>query len=137
MMKRANVIRSYLAGLVKADLTELLKLFSDDATVSSPLYGEMAATDFFKQLFEDTSESKIDLKGIFVQVSDPNTYAAHFTYDWKLKTGEAVSFRCMDIFTFANHSDKIRHLTIIDDSSRTRDAFIKLSEAQDFLVKNS
>lgn len=128
-MGRAEVIKSYLDGLVKGNHTELLKLFLGSATVSSPLYGEMAADDFFKQLFEDTAESKINLKGIFVQVSDPNIWAAHFIYAWKLKTGEAVSFRCMDIFTFADHSDKIRHLTIIYDSSRTRDAFIKLYEA--------
>ena len=128
MMERANVIRSYLAGLVKADHTELLKLFSGDATVSSPLYGEMAATDFFKQLFEDTLESKIDLKGIFVQESDTNTHAAHFIYDWKLKNGETASFRCMDIFRFAAHSNKIRHLTIIYDSNRTRDAFNRMSD---------
>ena len=127
-MERADVIKSYLAGLVKADHTELLKLFSGDATVSSPLYGEMAATDFFKQLFEDTLESKIDLKGIFVQVSDSNTYAAHFIYDWKLKNGETVSFMCMDIFRFAAHSNKIRHLTIIYDSNRTRDAFNRMSD---------
>ena len=126
MMEREEVIRSYLDRLAKADYTELLKLFTVGATVSSPLYGEVAAVDFFKQLFEDTSESKINLKGIFVQVSDPNRYAAHFIYDWKLKSGEDVSFRCMDIFTFADRSDKIRHLSIIYDLSRTREAVSKL-----------
>ena len=129
MMKRTEIIRSYLDGLVKADQAEVLKLFSGGATVSSPLYGQMDAADFFKQLFEDTSESKINLEGIFVHVSDPNIYAAHFIYDWKLKNGEILSFRCMDIFTFADRSDKISHLTIIYDSSRTLDAFLKLSEA--------
>lgn len=126
MMEREDVIKSYLHSLAKADHTELLKLFTGDATVSSPLYGEMAAVDFFKQLFEDTIESKINLEGIFVQVSNPNMYAAHFIYNWKLKNGEAVTFKCMDIFSFANRSDKIRHLNIIYDSSHTRAAFDKL-----------
>jgi hypothetical protein len=126
MVERGEVIKSYLDGLAKADYTKLLQLFTGGATVSSPLYGEMAAADFFKKLFDDTSESKITLEGIFVQMSDPNIYAAHFIYDWKLRGGEDVSFRCMDIFTFADRSDKISHLTIIYDSSRTRDAFIKL-----------
>ena len=128
MIEREDVIKSYLARLAKADYTELLKLFSGSATVSSPLYGEMAATDFFKQLFADTTKSKISLKGIFVQVSDPNIFAAHFIYDWILKSGEAVSFRCMDIFTFADGSDKINHLAIIYDSNCTRDAFSKLDD---------
>jgi hypothetical protein len=86
----------------------------------------MSAVDFYKQLFADTSESKIDLKDIFVKVSDPSIFAAHFIYDWKLRNGQEVSFRCMDIFKFENGSDKIRHLTIIYDSSRTRDAFDKV-----------
>ena len=125
MQKREDIINLYLDGLAKADVAEVLKLFTDGATVSSPLYGDMAAADFFKRLFEDTAESKITLKGMFTQISDPNIYAAHFIYDWKLKTGEHVSFRCMDIFTFADRSDKISHLTIIYDSSRTRDVFIR------------
>ena len=125
MQKREDIIKLYLEGLEKADVAELLKLFTDGAAVSSPLYGEVAAVDFFKQLFEDTAESKISLQGVFTQVSDPNIYAAHFNYDWKLKSGEHVSFKCMDIFTFADRSDKISHLTIIYDSSRTRDAFIR------------
>ena len=128
-MERTDVIKSYLTGLVKADHTELLKLFSGDATVSSPLYGEMAAADFFKQLFEDTLESKIDLKGIFVQESDTNTHAAHFIYDWKLKNGETASFRCMDIFRFKKGSNKIHHLMIIYDSSRTREVLTRQSGA--------
>ena len=128
MMEREEVIRSYLARLAKADYAQLLELFADGATVSSPLYGEMSASDFFKQLFEDTIGSKINLEGIFVQLSDPNIYAAHFIYDWKLRSGEAVSFRCMDVFRFADRSEKIRHLTIIYDSSRTQDAFFKLSD---------
>ena len=127
-MERAEVVKSYLNGLVKADHTELLKLFTDDASVSSPLYGEMAAADFFKELFKDTAASQISLEGIFVEVSDPTIYAAHFIYDWELKNGEAVSFRCMDIFAFADSSDKIRHLTIIYDSSRTQGAFLKRSD---------
>ena len=125
MQKREDIINLYLNGLVKADVAEVLELFTDGATVSSPLYGDVAAADFFKRLFEDTAQSKITLKGMFTQISDPNIYAAHFIYDWKLKTGECVSFRCMDIFTFADRSDKISHLTIIYDSSRTRDAFIR------------
>jgi len=45
MREREEVIGSYLEGLAKADHTELLKLLTADATVSSPLYGEMAADE--------------------------------------------------------------------------------------------
>jgi len=45
MRERKEVIGSHLKGLAKTDHTELLKLFTADATVSSPLYGEMAADE--------------------------------------------------------------------------------------------
>jgi len=45
MREREEVIGSHLKGLAKADHTEPLKLFTADATVSSPLYGEMAADE--------------------------------------------------------------------------------------------
>lgn len=125
-MDREEVIRAYLRGLEKGNCNEILELFTSNATVSSPLYGEVEATDFYKQLFEDTSDSKIELYGIFVEVSDSNKYAAHFRYDWKLKNGERVSFRCVDIFDFDEGSSKIKHLSIIYDSRSTRDAFDQL-----------
>lgn len=127
-MKRKRFIKSYLNGLVKGDHTELLKLFKDNATVSSPVYGKMPATDFYRQLFEDTARSKILLRDIFANVSNPDNYAAHFIYDWTLNNGEHVSFSCVDMFQFEKGSNKIKHITIIYDASLTKDAFAKMHD---------
>ena len=126
-MSRQEVISAYLDALAKGDDIGILKLFADDARITSPLYGELAAADFYRQLFQDTASSQIRLKDIFANVTDPDQYAAHFVYDWTLKNGEQVSFRCMDIFRFKKDSNKIHHLVIIYDSSRTRDAFTRQS----------
>ena len=127
-MNREEIIRAYLGGLKKGSYNEILELFTSNATVSSPLYGEVKATDFYKELFEDTSDCKIELHGIYVEVSDSNKYVAHFHYDWKLKNGERVLFSCVDIFDFEEDSSKIKHLSIIYDSKTTRDAFDELHD---------
>ena len=125
-MNKEELIRAYLRGLEIGKCKEILELFTNNATVSSPLYGEIAANVFYSELFEDTSDSKIELHDIFVKVSDSNKYAAHFHYDWKLKNGERVSFRCIDIFEFDEDTSKIKHLLIIYDSKTTREAFDEL-----------
>ena len=125
-MNQKKIITVYLRGLEKGNCNEILELFTNNATVSSPLYGEVKATDFFEQLFEDTSDSKIELHGVFVDISDSNKYAAHFRYDWNLKNGQRVSFNCVDIFEFEEDSSKINHLSIIYDSKTTIEAFNEL-----------
>ena len=126
-MSRRDVITAYLDALVNGDGVGILQLFTENARITSPLYGDLAAADFYQQLFRDTASSRIRLKDIFANVTDPDQYAAHFIYDWTLKNGEQLSFRCMDIFQFKKGSNKIHHLLIIYDSSRTRDAFTRQS----------
>ncbi len=119
-MKIEKVIELYLQALEKGSYTEIMKLFTDDAMVDSPLYGERKASEFFKELFKDTMSSKITLFNVFVSRS---VGAVHFRYEWTLKDGTPTSFECVDIFQFSN--GKIKHLKIIYDTYKTRAAFEK------------
>ena len=73
----------------------------------------------------DTSNSQISLKNIFLSTDSPKTAAAHFVYNWILKDGTPAPFECVDIFRF-NEDNKIQELTIIYDTSSTREAFEKV-----------
>ena len=42
----------------KGNLKDLLGLFVEDAWVDSPLYGEMKADDFYRELGNDTTNSE-------------------------------------------------------------------------------
>lgn len=123
MMK--DIILQYLGGLESGNIENIVPLFSDDAIVHSPLYGDMPASDFFKSLVADTNRSDITLINIFSSADKPDTCAAHFRYHWTLKDGTATSFECVDVFQL-NELGKIKMLTIIYDTHKTRNLFERL-----------
>ncbi len=123
-MDQKETIKKYLSALKKSDYETLIDLFASDAVVHSPLYGEVEANKFYKDLFKDTNKSVISLKDIFMS-EDNSKGAVNFLYDWTLSDGSAVSFDCVDIFKFTTDG-KIQKLTIIYDTSKTRPKFDKM-----------
>lgn len=122
-MDPRNIIQKYFSALENSDINKIIQLFTENAIVVSPLYGEINAAKFYSELFEDTLSSKITLKDIYHSMSVPNRIAAHFKYYWKMKNESYVTFECMDVFELDNESEKIEKLTIIYDSRQTRCEF--------------
>lgn len=125
-MDKQDVIKAYFHGLEKGSYEDVIKLFSPNAVVHSPLYGKVAATRFYKELFSDTQTSKIVLKNIFISTEKPNTAAAHFIYSWTMKEGTQVQFECIDVFEFSLQNNAIVSLTIIYDTFHTRKDFARI-----------
>jgi len=121
-MQIEKTIKEYLKGLEVGSYEHIIKLFSPDAVVHSPLYSDIKAKKFYQNLFEDTSKSKINLINIFVNPKKPQVAAGHFHYDWILKDGTSTSFECVDIFQFTQNG-KIKELTIIYDTSKIKTSF--------------
>jgi len=126
-MQIEKTIKEYLRGLEIGSADEIIKLFSPDAVVHSPLYGDVKAKKFYQELFKDTSKSKITLMNIFVSQNNPQIAAGHFRYDWILKDGTSTSFECVDIFRF-DENGKIKELTIIYDTSKIRTSFEEMKK---------
>lgn len=129
-MNTEEIVKSYFQNLEQGNYQGIIELFQVDAVVISPLYGEKKAVDFYKELFSDTSQSKITLKNIFVNTHSKNVAAAHFLYEWTMKDGNISPFECVDVFNLDDH--KITKLTIIYDSYQTRMGFnnLKTSSAR-------
>lgn len=124
-MNHSEILKKYLQFLEAGDYENLISLFTKEAVVHSPLYGKVAAVQFYKDLFEDTSGSKLTLLNIFTGKKE-STAAVHFQFDWILKDGTAAPFEVVDVCKFSSDG-KIEELTIIYDSAKTRAAFEKLS----------
>jgi len=122
-MSKHAVVKAYFQGLEKGSYSNVIQLFAPHAIVHSPLYGQVEASRFYKELFSDTQSSQITLKNTFVNPENPNTAAAHFVYSWTLRDGKLVRFECVDVFDFVPNSDKIQTLTIIYDTYHTRAGF--------------
>jgi hypothetical protein len=117
-----NILEIYLKSLEAGDAKTIINLFSEDGIIHSPLYGNKPAKDFYKDLFADTSQSVITLLNIFKSFTNPNIAAAHFRYGWTLRDGTKTDFEAVDVFNFDEHG-KIKEMTIIYDTAKTRRAF--------------
>ncbi len=119
-MKIEKILAQYIHALEKGDYESIIELFTNDAVVSSPLYGEIKASQFYRDLLKDTVESKITLLNLFKSTKPVG--AAHFLYEWILKDGTVTSFECVDVVQISDDG-RIEHLTIIYDTYKTRTAF--------------
>jgi len=119
MITKKEVAIQYLDTLEKGNITELLKLFTENGIVDSPVYGVLNATEFYNELSNDTINSKLRLKGIF-QENDSNKLALYFEYRWTMKNNKQVEFDVVDILEFDdfNHITKLK---IIYDTVKSRE----------------
>ncbi|GBR53766.1 hypothetical protein AA106555_1428 [Neokomagataea thailandica NBRC 106555] len=122
-MSIQDLCQAYLAALNKADLSKVLSLFAEGATVTSPLYGVCPAVDFYQNLFADTDRSETRLKAVFEEVGLGQSVALQFEYDWVLKSGQLVRFECVDVFELTQDKERFAGLKIIYDTAPLRADF--------------
>lgn len=116
-------VHDYLAALEAGDVQRILTLFTADAVVHSPLYGEMPASEFYPALFADTAESKLTLKTVLHGDHDGSpTVAFWFDFDWTLANGSPAPFSVVDIAKL-NADGLITELHIIYDTAAIRPLF--------------
>ena len=120
MKTKKQIAQQYISLLEKGDVEKVIALFSTKGMVQSPLYGLQSARNFYKRLSEDTTASKLAVKGIFEDANSGHL-ALYFNYLWTLKNGEQVSFDVVDILEFDDLL-KIDQLTIIYDTVQSTGA---------------
>lgn len=83
-MDKKEIAKEYLAHLESDNIEQVIALFDQNGIVDSPIYGIKNASEFYRELNNDTSNSKLYLKGIYEE-NDTNDLALYFTYNWTLK----------------------------------------------------
>ena len=111
-----EICKKYLDALNESDLEKVLLLFTENAMVISPLYGEIAAASFYKKLFADTRNSETKLLNIFDSSDKGNSIGLHFHYTWTLQSGSVVEFEVVDVFELSKDRNCFTKLTIIYDT---------------------
>lgn len=125
-MTRKELVIQYMDHLEKGEIEQIIQLFHKDAIVDSPIYGHKKANEFYHELNNDTSNSELQLKGVFEE-DNSNNLALYFTYKWTLKNGRKVEFDVVDIIEF-NTSNKILRLKIIYDTVTARQLVLQLDK---------
>ena len=114
------VLQTYMKALGDSDYSTIKSLFAPNGKVLSPFLGEMDADKFFDRLAEASSENVITPIDIFVSADDNNHATCYFQYDWTVRDGTVISFKVMDLFTFAEGTEKIEYLNLIYDTHPIR-----------------
>lgn len=119
-----DIVTSYMSCLETGNLDGMLKIFSENGKVLSPLRGEMGCRQFYRDLFRDSMSNKLTLIKLFKENSGESC-AAHFRYDWVLGDGTPKSFEVFDVFEF-DGKGKIKRLKIIYDPRGISEAYENL-----------
>lgn len=119
MITKKEVAVKYLDSLEKGNIAALLKLFTENGMVDSPVYGVLNANKFYKELSNDTISSELGLKGIFEE-NGSNKLALYFEYKWTMKNKKLVEFDVVDILEFDDFN-RISKLKIIYDTVKSRE----------------
>lgn len=120
MNPRASML-AYLEYLGSADVVGLRSLFASNATVNSPLYGELSAVEFYDRLLQDTTASTLQLHHQWYDEKSLRG-ALFFAYGWEMANGQFAQFDVVDIIQF-NAQGEIEALQIIYDTQATRTAW--------------
>lgn len=115
-----RVLKTYMAALGHSDYATVKRLFAPEGRVKSPFLGEMAAGPFFDRLAGASSKNVITPIDIFFSASDKHHATAYFQYDWTVRDGTLITFKVMDLFTFAPTGDKVTYLDLIYDTHPIR-----------------
>jgi ketosteroid isomerase-like protein len=117
-MTGRTLAEEYLSAMERGDLDAILALFHPDATVHSPLYGPLPATEFYPRLLADTGRSELHLRGV---TQDGPLVGIWFRFDWTLLSGSPADFECVDMLELEN--GLITALHIFYDTATNRPAF--------------
>lgn len=108
-----SLIDDYLAALETGDLDAMLELFAEDATVTSPLQGEMEPAPFYEDLFAETKLSETRVRH---ELEGDGCVAVHFDYRWVLADGSETTFECVDVFEL-DDAGRIAELRVVYDTA--------------------
>lgn len=119
----SHLVDSYLAALATADIEAVLDLFADGGVVSSPLYGDLPANEFYPLLFADTAQSVLTLRKTLHDIDGADaTVAFWFDFAWTLADGTPAPFTAVDVAEL-NDTGRITHLHIVYDTHPIRAAW--------------
>ncbi|GGE53692.1 nuclear transport factor 2 family protein [Actibacterium pelagium] len=112
-------VRRYFDLLTASDIDGIIAMFDPDATVMSPFLGTLPAADFFGRLGDASAASKLTVFDVLLG-ENGDSAAAHFEYDWTLKSGDKIVFEGVDYFKFGT-SGKFAGLSIFYDTHPVRE----------------
>lgn len=112
---RLAVVQRYLLDLQTADYKDIIQLFDKNAIVVSTSQGKVNAKEFFYGFLSSITSAKTSLKQTFFRLSDPDTIAVRFHFNYKLNDGDEGSGEYADEFHFIPHSTMLSSVYMFEN----------------------
>ena len=124
-----DLVDDYLAAIEAADLAGVLRLFTEDGVVESPLYGTLPAVEFYPALFRDTASSRLTHRATMTGAgASGDVVSFWFDFDWTLADGTPTPFTVVDVAEL-DEDGRIARLHIIYDTAPLRGDFDRVTES--------
>lgn len=117
--EKAARVRLYFEKLTASDIRGIVDLFEETAHVTSPFLGKMPVSAFFEKLGNASDASQLIVFNVLLG-ENGNSAAAHFAYDWTLKSGKQFVFQGVDYFTFSENG-RFASMSIFYDTHPVRE----------------
>jgi len=117
--EKVTKVKRYFELMTASDIDGIIALFDANAHVLSPFLGKMDASEFFKKLGNASDASKLTVFDVLLGETGDSA-AAHFEYDWTLKSGEQFTFQGVDYFKFSKDG-RFSSMSIFYDTHPVRE----------------
>jgi len=117
--QQITTVRRYFTLLTASDIDGIVALFEPDGFVVSPFLGKVAAPEFFKKLGNASDKNKLTVFDVLLG-ENGDSAAAHFEYDWLLKSGDQMVFQGVDYFKFGKNG-RFASMSIFYDTHPVRE----------------
>lgn len=115
-----ELCRQYQEALNRKDLESILDIFTVDATVKAPLFGELDVLTFHDRVFVSCGYAVTKLTNVFDGLYHARAVALQFMYTWTFPGGRQVSVEGMSVFELDEDRKKFSRLTVIYDPTEFR-----------------
>ncbi|WP_170571555.1 nuclear transport factor 2 family protein [Ruegeria atlantica] len=109
--------RQYLQAIESGDVSEMLNLFAEDATATSPISGKQPARDFYANVMKITHDRTTVHKNTFADTSGAPQMAVHFNYTRTIHDGHPETIECVDLFELSEDKSRFKSVRIIYDTA--------------------
>jgi len=110
-----GVMRQYYRVLEARDLGGILGLFSENAIIRHPIFGDTAAPEFFKILLDRAKSHSITIKSIFSTTDPPNRAATFLGAQFVSREDTHFDEDAVHIFDF-DPEGRVELMTVILDT---------------------
>ncbi|WP_444921629.1 nuclear transport factor 2 family protein [Microbulbifer sp. CnH-101-G] len=122
--KTEQLCYQYIAAVEQGNLEALLALFTPNASVYSPIFGECSVKSFYSYIFRSISNRTMVLRNILYGGVKTNQVAIYLSYTRSVEGRDPATIDVVDLFDFTDDFSAFSSVKIIYDTAPIHGDFV-------------